>query len=163
MMSVLEVFRSLPVARDVYREDTLPPAARRYARDTITLGWEARLKARGRRRSDGGVEFGTALARGTVLRGGDSFVLDQPPVTIAVVEREEPVFIIEPRAGSEWALYAYHVGNSHQPVMITDRALVCPDVPGMEQVLQYHDIPYARGTRAFTPVGLDLSGHRHQP
>jgi urease accessory protein len=156
------VFRSLPVARDVYREDTLPAAADRYARDTITLGWEDRLRARGRRRSDGGVEFGTALGRGTVLRAGDCFVLDPIAAAIIVIERPEPVFVIEPRTGFEWGLFGYHIGNSHQPVMITDRELVCPDAPGMADVLEYHRIPFARAVRSFTPVGLagDAS-HRH--
>ncbi len=42
------------------------------------------------------------------------------------------------------ALFAYHIGNSHQPVMIADDAIVCPDALGMEQVLTYHAIPFLR-------------------
>jgi urease accessory protein len=157
------VFRSLPVARDVYPGDALPSGARMYARDTITLGWEDRLRARGRRRSDSGLEFGTTLPRGIVLRGGDCFVLDEASTAVVVVEREEPVLVIEPRTGSEWALFAYHIGNSHQPVMITDRAIICPDIAGIEQVLQYHRIGFTRAVHPFTPVGLDMPAHRHQP
>ena len=146
------MFKTLPIADARYREDTLPSSAREYARDTITLGWEDRLKARGRRRSDGGVEFGTSLPRGDVLRGGDCFVLDPPRVVVHVVERLEPAFVIEPRTAAEWGLFAYHIGNGHQPLMITERALVCPDVPGVEMLLQYHRIPYVRAEFAFTPV-----------
>lgn len=157
---MLQVFRTLPVASAVYRADGLPEAARGYARDTITLGWEERLRGRSRRRSDGGVDFGTALPRGVVLRDADCFVLEGPALVVKVVERDEPVLVVEPRTAAEWGLYAYFIGNSHQPVMITDRAMICPDVPGMEQVLTQHGIGYSRSTRPFTPVSL-LLDHRH--
>ena len=61
----------MTIAERVHREAELPEATRDYARDTITLGWEDRTHVHGRRRTDGGVEFGTALPRGTVLRAGD--------------------------------------------------------------------------------------------
>jgi urease accessory protein len=164
---VLQVFKSLPVVDEVHREDALPANAHGYARHTITLGWEERLKARGRRRTDAGVEFGAALPRGTILRAGDCFVIDLHATVAAVIERDEPVLMIEPRTPSEWGLFGYHIGNSHQPVMITDRAIVCPDVPGMEQVLACHGIPFSRSLQPFTPVGLaegiNASAHRHQP
>ena len=159
---MLNVFKSLAVAKEVHREETLPAAARSYARDTITLGWEERLKGRGRRMSDAGVEFGTALSRGVVLRQGDCFVLSD--TVIAVVERPEPVLIVEPHTPAEWGLFAYHIGNSHQPVMIVDDAIVCPDLPGMQQVLEYHAIAFSRATRPFTPISSLGAGpgHRHQ-
>jgi urease accessory protein len=160
---MLPVFRSLPVAREVYRPGTLPARARTYASDTITLGWEDRQRARGRRRSDGGVEFGTALDRGTTLRGGDTFVLDTLSVAIAVVERPEPVCVIAPASAVEWALYAYHIGNGHQPLMIAAGALVCPDAAGVAELLDYHGIPFSRALQPFTPVGAAVSAHVHRP
>ena len=60
--------------------------------------------------------------------------------------------MIEPGTSAEWGLFAYHIGNGHQPLMVTDRALVCPDVPGVEALLQYHRIPYVRAEIAFTPT-----------
>jgi urease accessory protein UreE len=157
---MLEVFRSLPVARAVCSADGLPADVREFARDTVTLGWEDRLKARGRRRTDGGVEFGTALPRGTVLRDADCFVLEQDRLLVTVVALEEPVFVIAPASPAEWGLFAYQIGNSHQPLMLTSREIVCPDLPGMEQVLTYHGIPYVRDLRAFTPVS-HVPGHGH--
>src|SRR5438093_8530688 len=117
------------VVERTFREPELPHRALGYSRDSVTLGWEDRTHVHGRRRTDGGVEFGTSLPRGTVLRGGDCLVLDAERLVVSVVERDEPVFVIEPRSPSEWGLYAYHIGNRHQPLMITDRARVCPDVP----------------------------------
>src|SRR5262245_671453 len=157
---MLQVFRSLPTASIVYREETLRAAARNYTRDTVTLGWEERLKARSRRQSDNGIEFATVLPRGTVLREGDCLVLDAHALVISVVERAEAVFVIEPATCADWGLYGYLIGNSHQPVMIADGAILCPDVPGMEQVLNHHGIRFSRATRAFTPVTL-VSDHRH--
>jgi urease accessory protein len=148
------------IVERVSKEIELPETARAYRRDTVTLGWEDRTHVHGRRRTDGGVEFATSLPRGSVLRAGDCFVLDQERLVVAVVERAEPVFVIEPGSAPEWALFAYHIGNRHQPVMITDRWLVCPDVPGVEQLLQQHHMSYARATLPFTPAAT-VAGHQH--
>jgi urease accessory protein len=150
----------MTVVERVFKESELPESARAFVRDTVTLGWEDRTHVHGRRRTDGGVEFGTALPRGTVLRAGDCLALDGERVVVAVVERAEPVFVIEPRSAPEWALFAYHIGNRHQPVMITERALVCPDVPGVEPLLQQHGMPYSRSMLPFTPA-TTVARHSH--
>ena len=146
------------VIDQIHREDTLPATARGYAQDTITLGWDDRLRVRGRRRSDGGVTFGLSLPRGTILRGGDCLVLDEVETVVVVVEQPEPVFLIEPHTPQEWGLYAYHIGNRHQPLMITETGIVCPDVAGVEQLLEQQHIPFARTTLPFTPA---VSGANH--
>jgi urease accessory protein len=150
----------MDVVDKTVRELDLPDASRAYARETITLGWEDRVQGHGRRQSDGGVEFALALPRGSVLRAGDCFVLDEARTVVTVVERPEPVFVIEPRSAQEWALYAYHIGNRHQPVMITNHALVCPDVPGVEQLLHQQRIPHGRQMLPFTPATA-TGGHSH--
>jgi len=150
----------MTIIERVYRERDLPEPVRGFERDTVTLGWEERSRAHALRRTDNGVEFGTSLPRGTVLRGGDCLVLDDERLVVAVAERLEQVFLVEPRSASEWALFAYHIGNRHQPLMITDEALVCPDAPGVEQVLQQHQMPYTRATRTFTPATA-VAGHSH--
>ena len=150
----------MTVIDKTFHESELADACRPYARDVITLGWEERLQAHGRRRSDGGLEFGVSLPRGSVLRAGDCFVLDEARTVVTVVERPEPVFVIEPRSAPEWAHYAYHIGNRHQPVMITDRSIVCPDVPGVEQLLLQQHIPYRRSMLPFTPATA-VAGHHH--
>src|SRR5262245_51186282 len=130
------MFNSLPTAHEVFAADALPAGVASYAHDTATLGWEDRLKARARRESDSGFEFATALPRGTVLRDGDCFVFDRASLVVHVVERPEPVLVIRPAAPGEWALFAYHIGNSHQPLMLADDGIVCPDLLGMSQILE---------------------------
>ena len=161
MTSVLaSVFKSLPVVHEVHRAGAFPGAAARYLRDAITLGWEERLRIRARRISDRGVEFATALPRGTILRQDDCLVVDALELVAVVVERAEPVFVISPATPSEWAEFAYHIGNSHQPMMLTEREIVCADLPGMDQVLDQHAIAFTRTTRPFTPIGQSAD-HRH--
>ncbi len=149
----------MSVIEQIHPDNALPAVTRGYARDTITLGWEDRLRGRGRRRSDGGLAFSLSLPRGTMLRGGDCLVLEEMKTVVVVIERTEPVFLIEPRSPQEWGLYAYHIGNRHQPLMITDTGLVCPDVAGLEQLLEQQRIPFARTTLAFTPAAAVANHH----
>ena len=126
----------------------------------MTLGWEERTRAHALRTTDNGVEFGTPLPRGTVLRDGDLLVLDDERLVVAVAERLERVFLVEPRSASEWALFAYHIGNRHQPLMITDEALVCPDAPGVEAGASAasHAL-HTRNARVHTATAV--AGHHH--
>ena len=155
------LFQSIPVASAVCRAETLSAEAATYRQDVVSLGWEDRIKTRARRRSDSGFEFATTLPRGTVLRDGDCFVFVTPLVVVRVLERAEPVLVVRPRTSQQWALYAYHIGNSHQPVMVADDGIVCPDGPGIEDVLKHYGVPFVREVRAFTPVG-QVPDHRHQ-
>jgi urease accessory protein len=150
----------LPIIDRVHRDASLPDACRGFARDSITLGWQERVQAHGRRQSDGGREFGLSLPRGSILRAGDVLVFDEARAVVVVVERPEPVFVIEPRSAPEWGLYAYHIGNRHQPLMITDRSIVCPDVPGVAELLDQQHIPYTRALLPFTPATAAV-GHQH--
>ena len=152
--------RAGPLIEQIVREDALPAAMGGYARDTLTLGWEDRLHVRGRRRSDGGVAFGLALPRGTVLRGGDCLLLAEEKTLVVVVERPEPVFVIEPRTAQEWGLFAYQIGNRHQPLMITEAGIVCPAAAGVEDLLEQQAIPFTRATLPFTPA-ITGAGHHH--
>lgn len=157
----MPLFKTIPVASEPYPADHLPSRARGYARDTITLGWEDRMRARARRRSDGGAEFATTLPRGTVLRSGDALVVDELGLAVFVVELAEPVLVVRPSAPGEWGLYGYQIGNSHQPMMIEAEVIICADLPGMEQVLVQCGIPFERETRPFTPIS-GAADHRHQ-
>ena len=144
----------------IYRAGELPAAAADYHADTMTLGGEDRQKRQGNRVSDQGVEFGVALASGTMLKDGDCLVLDDLRRVVTVRAAAEPVFVIVPSTPQQWASYAYQIGNRHQPLMIAERELVCPQVMGVEQLLHQMAVPYEAASRAFTPV-LGVVGHHH--
>lgn len=133
---------------------------RGYGSETMTLGWEDRTRVHGRQRTDGGVDFGVQLPRGTVLREGDCLLLDAERLVVSIVESPEPVLVIQPANGAEWALCAYHIGNRHQPLMVTERAILCPDAPSLEALLQQHRIAFTRATLPFTPVA-GAAAHAH--
>jgi urease accessory protein UreE len=154
------MFKSIPVAKKTDRVDTLSGDVLGFDRDSVTLGWEARMRARTRRQSDHGFEFATALPRGTILHEDDCLVFDAQRLIVRVVELEEPMLVVRPASNREWGLFAYHIGNSHQPMMITDDAIVCPDALGMDQILAYHAIPFLREERRFTPLG-QIADHQH--
>ena len=44
--------------------------------------------------------------------------------------------------------------------MITDRTLVCPNVPGVESLLKRYHIPFMRANVPFTPVSA-VPAHHH--
>ena len=78
-----------------------------------------------------GLEFGTALPRGTVLRDGDCFVLDDAGDRRH--RRRAPEAGVRDRAGHvrpSGRCSRYHIGNSHQPLMLTDEAIVCAGPAG---------------------------------
>lgn len=161
---MLDVFKSLPTTDVVVRAGGDDARGRGgldgYRRDTITLGWEDRLKGRGRRRTDGGIEFGTTLPRGTVLRAGDLLVVHALTLIAAVVERSEHVLVVVPKSVGAWGAYGYHLGNAHQPVMFTDREIICLDTIGAAQILDQHGIPFVRDVRPFTPLAA-RADHQH--
>ena len=83
---MLRVFNHCPVAHKTSPGRRAARRAGGYRRDTITLGWEERLKARGRRRADGGFEFGTTLAARHDPARRRLFVLDEAAIVVVVAE-----------------------------------------------------------------------------
>jgi urease accessory protein len=128
-------------------------------RDTLTLGWEDRRQGHGRRRSDGGIEFGISLPNGTVLKEGDCLLLPEERVAVVVREACEPVYVIRPETPQQWACYAYHIGNRHQAVMISERELICLQNPAARSLFDQLHIHYESDSRPFT--GALTAGHSH--
>lgn len=129
-----------------------------YRRDTITLTWEERRQGHGRRKSDTGIPFAISLPLGTVLKGGDLLILDAERTIVEVAEALEPVYVVEPASPQEWAFYAYHVGNRHQPAMIGERELIFMRSPAVRSLLDQLQAPYTEDDRAFTGA-LAGAGH----
>jgi urease accessory protein len=129
-----------------------------YSRDTLTLTWEERRQGHGRRRSDGGFEFGISLPAGTVLKEGDCMILEPERKIVRIREAPEPVYIVRPNTPQDWAYYAYHVGNRHQPVMIGETELIFPQNPAVRSLLQQLHVPFESGERPFT-AALANVGH----
>lgn len=133
--------------------------AENYRRDTITLAFEDRRRGHGKRRSDGGMEFAISLPSGTLLKGGDCFVLAAEKMIVEVREAPEAVYVVHPKTPQEWAYFAYHVGNRHQQVMIGETELIFLQNPAVRSLLEQLRIPFDTAMRPFT--GALASLHEH--
>jgi urease accessory protein UreE len=148
----------MTVVEHICPPTALGPEHRDFKRDTITLAWEDRRQAHARRKSDSGVEFAISLQAGTILKGGDCFVLDKEKVIVEVKEALEPVYVVRPRNPQEWAYYAYHVGNRHQFIMIGDSELTFLQDPAVRSLLLQLQVQFSADMRPFT-AALATAGH----
>jgi len=131
-----------------------------FQHDTLTLTWEERRRGHGRRRTDSGTEFAISLPSGALLKENDCLVLESERTIVTVRESFEPVYVIRPQRPQDWAFYAYHVGNRHQPVMIADSELIFLRTPAVKSLLEHLRVPYSESERPFTAA---LANPGHQP
>jgi urease accessory protein len=136
----------------------LGPEERAFRRDTITLTWEERRQGHGKRKSDSGVEFAISLPAGAILKQDDCLVLSADRTVVVVHEAKERVYVIRPKTPQDWAYYAYHVGNRHQPVMIGETELIFPETPAVRSLLEQLHADYSSDARAFNAA---VVGHSH--
>jgi urease accessory protein len=148
----------MTIVENILNIEELNDFQRDWARDTITLTWEERRRRHGRRRSDNGVDFAISLPGGALLKNGDCFALPGENIVVAVCEAQEPVYVIRPGKPQEWAAYAYHMGNRHQPVMIGESELIFLQNAAVHSLLEHLRVPYAADSRPFTAV---MTGHSH--
>lgn len=92
------------------------------AQETLTLSFEFRQKSRLLTRLDSGEEIGLFLPRGKVLRGGDRLRAEDGRV-IEVRAAAETVSTISGGAPLERMRAAYHLGNRHVPLQVTEEWL----------------------------------------
>jgi urease accessory protein len=88
----------------------------------LVLSFELRQKSRLLTKLASGEEAGLALARGTVLRGGDRLRTDDGRV-VRVVAADEALMEARCADARTLARCAFHLGNRHTPVEVRDGAL----------------------------------------
>jgi urease accessory protein len=150
----------MTVVEQTIHADDLGTQYDTYRRDTLTLKWDERRQGHGRRRSDSGLEFAISLPGGTILKEGDSLVLEPERTIVRIRETPEPVYIVRPGTPQEWAYYAYHVGNRHQEVMIGKTELIFLQNPAVRSLLEQLHVHYETGQCEFTAAHVNV-GHSH--
>ncbi|MDX2021026.1 MAG: urease accessory protein UreE [Deltaproteobacteria bacterium] len=85
----------------------------------LTLPFDARKRSRQRVRFDEGGEAALVLPRGTVLRHGDLLALEGQGL-VQVKAAPETVSTVFAESSLHLARVAYHLGNRHVPLQITD-------------------------------------------
>jgi urease accessory protein len=158
ILSLSLISNFMTIVEQITPAVSLGPQYASFRHDTITLTWEDRRRGHGKRRSDNGTEFAISLPNGTILKAGDCLVLADVTTIVEVREASEPVYVIRPKTPQEWAYYAYHVGNRHQPVMIADSELIFPKSPAVRSLLEQLHVDFTADERPFT-AALAQVGH----
>jgi urease accessory protein len=126
--------------------------------DRVSLTWDERQKSRQKLRTAGGKEIALALPTGTRLNAGD--LLPTVEGWVEVELTPEAVLLIRPRTVRETAFVAYHIGNRHLALEITEDGLKTLHEPVFESYLRRQGIPVEQAQRPFNPVSA-MSGHGH--
>lgn len=138
----------------------MPPGTPATA--TVTLTYEARRKSRQRVTLDGGQEAGVILSWGESLRHGD-LIASGSGVVVRVVAAPEPVMLVRCSHPRELARVAYHLGNRHVAVEVTERVLkIAPDHV-LRAMVEGLGAQVELATQPFEPEAGAYGGHVHGP
>ncbi|WP_103670756.1 urease accessory protein UreE [Pseudanabaena sp. BC1403] len=118
---------------------------------TLALIAEDRTRSRHRFTTVEGEEINLQLQRGTVLREGDILADDQDQAIAIVVAKPEPVVTVTAKNPLEFLRAAYHLGNRHISLEITETYLrLTPDSVLEDMVLQM-GLTVTHETQPFQP------------
>ena len=134
---------------------------------TVELDWDVRQKSRFDTVDSAGRQLGVFLARGTVVRGGDTLVAEDGSL-ITVQAAPQPVLVVQhcSNHGTPFDLMraAYHLGNRHVALALQpDRLLLEPDHVLADMLRNMHLI-VSETMHAFEPEsGAYAAGHGPTP
>lgn len=120
--------------------------------DQVTLDYDGRWRRRMALIGDDGLAFTLDLAEATELRDGDGLRLEDGRV-IRVRAADEPVADIACDGPRALARIAWHLGNRHLPVQITDAGLRIRRDHVIEDMLRGLGADVAVGSGPFDPEG----------
>ncbi|MBV1707976.1 MAG: urease accessory protein UreE [Hyphomicrobiales bacterium] len=154
---------SLPHARQVHRCGTWSgPTA-----DKVMLDYDGRHRRRHFMSGVGGLEFLLDLPKAQHLRGGDALELEDGRL-IAIEALPEP--LVEVTAADKQALarLAWHIGNRHLQVEVTQGALriradrlIEAMLAGLGASLRPIEAPFEPESQAASPPGAAHHAHEH--
>ncbi|HMJ14883.1 MAG TPA: urease accessory protein UreE [Polyangiaceae bacterium] len=151
---MLTFARRVPAEGDTGTAPASSPAA------LLTLAYDARQKSRFRARLDDGREAAVLLPRGTVLRDGDVLVAEDG--TLARI-RAQPELVSVARApdGIGALRAAYHLGNRHVALQITEQQLVYRHDHVLDAMLRQLGLLVTEERLPFEPEA-GAYGHSHE-
>lgn len=125
----------------------------------LTLALTAQERTRSRYRIDQDETIFLRLPRGTVLRDGDLLQAEDSSVTVRVIAKPEPVLIVT--ATPVLLLKAaYHLGNRHVPVEVTQDYLRLSPDPVLRTMLEQLGTQVQEAVLPFQPE-TGAYGHSH--
>ncbi len=138
---------------------------------TVELDWDVRQKSRFDAVDSTGRQLGVFLARGTVVRGGDTLVTEDGALVV-VKAAPQPVLVVRhcSEHGTPFDLMraAYHLGNRHVALALQpDRLLLEPDhvladmLRSMHLIVSEESAAFEPESGAYAAVEGDGHGHGH--
>jgi urease accessory protein len=125
----------------------------------LVLPFEQRQKSRLRTRLSSGEEVGVFLDRGTILRGGDCLQGDDGRV-IRVVAAAERLMVVRAASSQALARAAYHLGNRHTPVEVSENGLTFAADHVLAEMLRGMGLQVEELIAPFEPeAGAYAAGH----
>lgn len=139
----------------------LPPDPHAIVRFTLSLTAEERLRSRYRLELDG-QSLHLRLTRGTVLRDGDLLQAEADGCLVRVAAKPEPVLTAIAPTTLGLLRAAYHLGNRHIPLEITDTYLRLSPDPVLRNMLEQLGLHVTESILPFQPeAGAYGHGHAH--
>ncbi len=128
---------------------------------TLTLTYDLRKKARIKTKLDNGDEVGIMLPRGLVLRGGNGLKSDDG-VIAKVIAAVEEVSVASSNDKLLLTKAAYHLGNRHMPLQITENCLTYQIDHVLDDMLVNLGLMVTHEMRAFEPESGAYHTHTSQ-
>jgi urease accessory protein len=135
------------------------------ATDRLSLTAEERSRSRHPYLTDGGREVYLQLKRGTNLRHGDRLQAndDNLDLIVEILAKPEQVMVVTALQSLDLLQAAYHLGNRHVPLEITDdRLYLLPD-PVLQDMLCQRGLKVTMADRPFQPQAgaYEATPHHH--
>ena len=127
---------------------------------TLALTAEERTKSRHRFEMEDGQALYLRLPRGTLLRDGDLLLAETDSTLVRITAKPEPIFTITATTSVELLRAAYHLGNRHVPIEITETYLrISPDSV-LQTMLEHMGMEVQEAVLPFQPE-IGAYGHAH--
>ena len=128
---------------------------------TLALTAEERTKSRHRFEMEDGQALYLRLPRGTLLRDGDLLLAETDSSLVRVTAKPEPIFTITATTSLELLRAAYHLGNRHVPIEITETYLrISPDSV-LQTMLEHMGMEVQEAVLPFQPEIGAYGKHTH--
>lgn len=142
--------------------ECLPPDPDAIVRFTLSLTAEERLRSRYRLELEDGQSLHLRLTRGTVLRDGDLLRAEVEGCLVRVAAKPEPVLTAIASTTLGLLRAAYHLGNRHIPLEITDTYLRLSPDPVLRAMLEQLGLHITESVLPFQPeAGAYGYSHAH--
>lgn len=128
--------------------------------DTLCLPFDKRQKSRQRVRLKSGLEAGLLLPRGTILRGGDCLLSENGQVVQVEAEAEQ-VSTVTSRESLLLLRAAYHLGNRHVPLQISNDNLCYLRDHVLDEMIVQLGLEVVHEVLPFEPERGAYQGHNH--